>query len=55
MDNYDPMIREEYFYCVCLVIEEIIEGERDHFYTTQKAFCIMSQFRYFDLHLSILN
>eukprot|EP00347_Sterkiella_histriomuscorum_P012528 403368229 len=55
MDNYDPHIKEEFFYCMCLIFEEIIEGEPNEFYSSQKAFCIMSQFRYYDLHLSILN
>ena len=55
MNEFDPNVKEEYFYCIVLVAEEIIEGKKGKFYGTQKAFCWMSSFKYFDLHLSILN
>ena len=55
MDKYDSSLTEEYFYCVVLLFEEIIEGRNDKFFTSQKAFCIMSQYKYFELHLSVLN
>ena len=44
---------------MCLIKEDIIEmqsvrGKRD-FYISQKAYCIMSPFKYFAFYLQVLN
>jgi hypothetical protein len=40
---------------VCLIIEEILQDNNGDMFVTQKALCVMSKFRYYELHLNLLN
>ena len=56
MSEYDPNIADEFIYCIVIVFDEILQGKDDKsFFTSQKALCIMTKHRYFDVYLSFMS
>jgi|LauGreDrversion4_2_1035121.scaffolds.fasta_scaffold258263_2 hypothetical protein len=54
MNEYDPNAPDEFIYCNVVVFEEIIQRGKS-FYTGQKALCLMTNHRYFEVYASMLN
>ena len=50
MNDYNPDIPDEFIYCNVLVFEDIFQGPDKKYYTTQRALCLMTKYRYFDLY-----
>lgn len=42
-------------YCSCQIIDDFIEGKPGEVYLVKKAYCIISKFRYYELHLNLLQ
>ena len=50
MNEYDPEIKDEFVYCNVLLYEDIFEGTDHKYYTSQRALCLMTKHRYYDLY-----
>jgi len=55
MNSFDPNAEDEFIYCNVVVFEEIIQRGERSFYTAQKALCLLSSHRYFEVYASMLN
>lgn len=50
----DP-IKNLLYYCSCHIIDDFIEGRPGEMYLIKKAYCVISKFRYYELHLNLLT
>lgn len=40
---------------MCLIVDDFVEGRPGELYLTKKAYCIMSKYRYYELHINLLH
>lgn len=55
MNSYDVSVPDEFIYCNVLIFDEIHKTTDGGFYTSQKALCMMTNYRFFELYLHILS
>lgn len=55
MNSFDTNAPDEFIYCNVLIFDEIHKTPESGFFTSQKALCFMSNYRFFELYLQILN
>lgn len=50
--------KDPFIYCLCVIREELLiqeEKSKLNYFMTQRAYCIMSPFKFYDFSLSLIN
>lgn len=57
-DKQFDMEKDQFIYCLCVTRDEVLsqdDGKKLNYFMTQRAYCVMSVFKYYDFHLQLIN